>query len=192
MTDKEKIRAEIDRLLNKEWKWQSSTEGKFRCETYRELLGFIDSLPEEPYDYRHATITQKDFAEPISEGLEEEIEEYLKHCLAVKFPTTNIDAIKSDVRYIAHYFANWQKEQMEKERLKHCDTLTKEEHEMESDFVIKHLEKYNRTPTFCDAIEYGYRKAVEKATKWIRLNDSYSKPTDLLINDFRKAMGEEK
>lgn len=47
MADKEKIREEIERLLNKEWKWQSSTEAKFRCEAYKELLEFIDSLPEE-------------------------------------------------------------------------------------------------------------------------------------------------
>lgn len=47
MNDKNKIKSEIERLLNKEWKWGSSIEAKFRCEAYRELLEFIDSLPEE-------------------------------------------------------------------------------------------------------------------------------------------------
>ena len=50
--------------------------------------------------------------EPASKDLEEEIERYLKHSLAVKFPTTDVASIKADVRYIAHHFANWQKQQM--------------------------------------------------------------------------------
>ena len=64
--------------------------------------------------------------------------------------------------------ANWQYEQFEKERLnfeprlKHCDELTAEQAQMESDFVVQHLKNFNRTPTFIDAIEYGRRQAMEK------------------------------
>lgn len=58
--------------------------------------------------------------------------------------------------------ANWQYEQFEKERLKHCDELTAEQAQIESDFVVQHLEKYNRTPTFIDAIEYGRNQVVLK------------------------------
>ena len=47
----------------------------------------------------------------VCDGLEEEIENYLKDSLAVKFPTTNVESIKADVRYIARHFANWQKKQ---------------------------------------------------------------------------------
>lgn len=53
--------------------------------------------------------------------------------------------------------ADWQKEQFEKERLKHCDALTAEQAQIESDFVVNHLKKHNRTPTFIDAIEYGMK-----------------------------------
>ena len=46
MTDKEKIRAEIERRKKEaygtEWGWA------VQCATYDEILSFIDSLPEEP------------------------------------------------------------------------------------------------------------------------------------------------
>ena len=58
--------------------------------------------------------------------------------------------------------ANWQKEQFEKERLKHCDELTAEQAQIESDFIVQHLEKNNRTPSFIDAIEYGSEAMREK------------------------------
>ena len=54
------------------------------------------------------------------------------------------------------------REQFEKERLKHCDELTAEQAQMESDFVVQHLKNFNRTPTFIDAIEYGSEVMREK------------------------------
>ena len=42
--------------------------------------------------------------QPVCEGLEEEIERYIPTSLAVKFPTTDIETIKSDIRYIARHF----------------------------------------------------------------------------------------
>lgn len=71
----------------------------------------------------------------------------------------------SDLEYVEKAFkagAKWQYEQFEKERLKHCDELTAEQAQIESDFVVQHLEKYNRTPTFIDAIEYGRNQVVLK------------------------------
>lgn len=58
--------------------------------------------------------------------------------------------------------ADWQYEQFKKERLKHCDELTAEQAQIESDFVVQHLKKCNRTPTFIDAIEYGMRLQKER------------------------------
>jgi hypothetical protein len=45
----------------------------------------------------------------VSEDLEEEIENYIKDSLAIKFPTTDKEQIKADIRYIAHHFDEWQK-----------------------------------------------------------------------------------
>ena len=46
--------------------------------------------------------------EPASKDLEEEIENYIKDSLAIKFPTTDKEQIKADIRYIARHFAEWQ------------------------------------------------------------------------------------
>ena len=47
LIDKERIVAEIKRLLN-EWHSDSSTEAKYRHEAYTELLEWVFSMPEEP------------------------------------------------------------------------------------------------------------------------------------------------
>ena len=79
--------------------------------------------------------------------------------------------------------ANWQYEQFEKERLKHCDELTAEQAQIESDFVVQHLKKCNRTPTFIDAIEYGRNIASEQAMKYLQEHHSTSE-----VSDFQAAM----
>lgn len=79
--------------------------------------------------------------------------------------------------------AEWQYEQFEKERLKHCDELTAEQAQIESDFVVQHLKKYNRTPTFIDAIEYGRNIASEQAMKYLQEHHSPSE-----VSDFQAAM----
>lgn len=83
--------------------------------------------------------------------------------------------------------AKWQYEQFEKERLKHCDELTAEQAQIESDFVVQHLEKYNRTPTFIDAIEYGKKQLIDKACEWLKAN--FNMPDDF-ESHLRKAMEE--
>lgn len=85
--------------------------------------------------------------------------------------------------------AKWQYEQFEKERLnfeprlKHCDELTAEQAQMESDFVVQHLKNFNRTPTFIDAIEYGRNIASEQAMKYLQEHHSPSE-----VSDFQAAM----
>jgi DNA-directed RNA polymerase subunit RPC12/RpoP len=59
----------------------------------------------------------------------------------------------------------WQKEQMEKNRLVHCDSLTKEEYDIETAFADEIIEKENRTPTFIDAIKYGMKLQKEQMMK---------------------------
>ena len=87
--------------------------------------------------------------------------------------------------------AEWQYEQFEKERLKHCDELTAEQAQMESDFVVQHLKNFNRTPTFIDAIEYGRKQMIDKAAEW--LNNFYNEDRHCFlakedIDAFIKAM----
>lgn len=92
MTDKQKIRQEIEKemlLLDR-----TNTYDIGRLDELNHLLLFIDSIPEEP----------------VSEDLEEEIENYIKDSLDIKFPTTDKEQIKADIRYIARHFAEWQRQ----------------------------------------------------------------------------------
>lgn len=89
----EKIRKRIEELLNK-WKYGSSTEAKYRCEAYKELLEDIDSIQEEP----------------VSEGMEE----IASHLAQKYFPNDcnvwarpNIEA--QDCKSACIEMAKWQK-----------------------------------------------------------------------------------
>jgi hypothetical protein len=84
--------------------------------------------------------------EPVSEDLGEYINE-----LSKKFPEVSFAKLSR----IAVRVAKWQKEQFEKNRLKHCNSITNEQAELEQGFIDQHLDKYRRMPTFLDAIEYG-------------------------------------
>ena len=88
--------------------------------------------------------------EPVSEDLEDAVNAYIGHK-----PDVDESSSVYGKRQAFKAGAQWKKEQFEKNRLAHCDALTKEQAQVESDFVTKHLKENNRTPTFIDAIEYG-------------------------------------
>lgn len=93
--------------------------------------------------------------EPASEDLDKEIDNAHK----LFYEEVGWDSAEGARAYVAdwfaHYFANWQKQQMEAYRIEHCKSLTNEQAELEETFVSSHVEKNNRIPTFIDAIEYG-------------------------------------
>ncbi len=99
-----------------------------------------------------------------------------------------------------YHIARMVAEKFEDERLKHCDELTPEQAQLESDFVVSHLKKHKRTPTFIDAVEYGWDKAIEKACEWLQNHNDYQRIHDngrgvrfdmtQCVIDFRKAMEE--
>lgn len=88
--------------------------------------------------------------EPVSEELENAAFDYAEAC--------KCDGGEK-LLCVEHFKAGakWKAEQFEKERLKQCDTLTKEQAQIESDFVVNFIKKNNRIPTFIDAIEYGIK-----------------------------------
>lgn len=55
--------------------------------------------------------------------------------------------------------------EFEKNRLKHCNSITNEQAELEQGFIDQHIDKYQRMPTFLDAIEYGMRLQKEQMMK---------------------------
>lgn len=148
----EKIRAEIERQMKfydeKEMKaWDDSEQGDEDALWYQghrkmcaKLLTFLDTLSEES-----------------DKSLDEEIRRYYREeCSSDDEPTTE---------EIARHFAEWQEEQFEKNRLAHCDALSKEDYDRETDFAMEIIENEHRQPTFLDAINYGMRLQKEQMLK---------------------------
>lgn len=94
-------------------------------------------MKEKPFDYNKATIISNDFAEPVSEDLEEEIKRF-----AYTLPHTKTGSIKSagwvhgwrleSVIQIGKHIANWQKEQMID---KSCEWLSKRVFDYDGNFL---------------------------------------------------------
>ncbi len=146
MTDKEKlnaIRAEVEEYISAARKAHTNiTEGNFA-----HLLSFIDSLQEKP----------------ISEELEEAANS-CSSCIYLEEVLSDDDGEVLKERLVNTFKAGaqWQKEQFEKNRIEHCDSITEEQYNLETGFIDYYIDKYNRMPTFLDAIEYGMKKAMEE------------------------------
>ena len=99
MTDKEKIRAEIERRMNKH-KYSTALTEMVYAEEDENLLAFIDSMPEEP-------------SCPI---LSDDLDKLMKE--VQKYYSDNFDYITSDqptlsiLTNIARHFTEWQKRKM--------------------------------------------------------------------------------
>ena len=104
-------------------------------------------------DEYHKFIIHECKEEPASEDLGEYINELSKQFPEVSFAKLSRIAVR---------VAKWQEEKFEKNRLKHCDSITNEQAELEQGFIDQHLDKHQRMPTFLDAIEYGMRVQKEQ------------------------------
>ena len=107
----------------------------------------------------------KQHQEPVSEELESEIQRYNNSLNLDAEENYDWDDIASNVILAARHFAKWQKEQMESYRIKHCNSITNEQAELEESFVSSHVEKNNRIPTFLDAIEFGIEYGKQQLMK---------------------------
>ncbi len=152
MTDKELIEKEIKRRVESmnscPFKTAELGSEKFddgELYAYKQILQFIDSLPEEP----------------ASEELEEEIESYIKDSLAIKFPTTDKEQIKADIRYIARHFAEWQKQQMIE---KACELYRKELVALNNLLVAYDKEAFEKWMLIDDSVN-DFRNTLKKSMK---------------------------
>ena len=100
--------------------------------------------------------------EDVSEELEEACEQLSEKARIHKAETVSPFFSDTDYKQGVIDGANWQKEQFEKNRLKHCDSITEEQYNLEQGFASQYLDKYQRIPTFLDAIEYGMRIQKEQ------------------------------
>ena len=102
----------------------------------------------------------RQFEKPVSEDFEEALAKEWKGYNDRGAAT--VDALEDNTQELSfakgfYRGAKWKAEQFEKERLKLCNTLTKEQAKIEQDFVVNFIKKNNCTPTFIDAIEYGMK-----------------------------------
>lgn len=160
----QKIREEVERLksqlLRGACSSQVAMETRCKEEAYNEVLGILDFMQEEPLSNK----TEKAIDE-LSSSIAEELRKQLKDNLKEEPVSEDLEKeidrciLDEDMSFevCARHFANWQKEQFEKNRLKHCDSITNEQAELEQGFIDQHLDKYQRMPTFLDAIEYGMK-----------------------------------
>ena len=107
--------------------------------------------------------------ESVCEDLEKEGKEWLRPQLDksyAKYGETKMMELTHFDGYAMleaiEFGAKWHKHHMEVNRIKHCNSISKEQAELEQKFLDEHLDKNNRMPTFLDAIEYGMEIGKKK------------------------------
>lgn len=153
--------AEIERLREK----NNESENVYDFGTedaLKSILSFINSVQEEP----------------ISKELEEAAFDYAEAC--------KYDGGEK-LLCVEHFNAGakWQKEQFEKNRLKHCDSITNKQAELEQGFIDQHLDKNKRMPTFLDAIEYGMNLQKEQMTNSAKKSKIVITSGGILLSDLK-------
>lgn len=166
----ERVKKEIERLKQEANSKRFGNQFQSGRESICcEILSFINSMQEElvsEQNLSNVERTGKNWKEePVSEDLL-----IAARRAAVDKPDTPLEFLderpyspRDEYKFIEG--ANWQKEQFEKNRLKHCDSITKEQAELEQGFIDQHLDKHHRMPTFLDAIEYGIQWQKELKMK---------------------------
>ena len=154
--DKSAVVAVIEKRKNicKKVVWDLRTQEnkdyyQGKAEAYKEVLDLLDTLEVKEVQ-----------EEPVSDDLEEASEEYAyTNWQSDDYHDGAAEGLPFDaIGHTQKTFkagAKWQTDQFEKERLKLCDNLTKEQAKIEQDFVVNFIKNNNCTPTFIDAIEYG-------------------------------------
>lgn len=168
MTDKEKLNrviAEIKRLIAdyniKTEKYRGMNEQAHQYyggkrDALSEILKSIDSMQKEP--------VSKDLEEASKEWLRPQLDKsYANYGEAKMMELTHFDGYA--MLDAIEFGVKWKEQQLEKNRLKHCDTITNEQAELEQGFIDQHLDKHQRMPTFLDAIEYGMKLQKEQMMK---------------------------
>ena len=190
MTDKEKIRTEIEKV--KVIIQSNRAQGAF-AESY--LIGqesvlehfenYVNSMQEEPTipDIVDEHFDEMLDEEPVSDDLIQASEEYVSPWQVYAEDTDGELLLTSEPCERAFVSgAQWQKKHFEENRLKHCDSITNEQAELEQGFIDQHLDKYNRMPTFLDAIEYGMKlkeKIMKEAPEAVFGYGNFALPEDI-------------
>ena len=137
-------------------RWKKACEAACCDSNYRSHYG----LTETRDDYFVDGVQWAD-EHPKEEPVSEDLEAYADECAASIKQRMTIAGVEDD-NSIEEYIkqacingAHWHRQQMERNRIAHCKSITNEQAEVEGGFVSSHIEANHRMPTFLDAIEYG-------------------------------------
>lgn len=79
MNKVQQIKDEVERLKNELiTNCENTMFEQGRISAFEDMVLFINSLQEKPFDYCNATIVQKDFAEPVIDNIEEASDKYAR------------------------------------------------------------------------------------------------------------------
>lgn len=139
----QKIRAEIERRMDKHWEGLPDADAPEDDWTHNELceLGAYREL-----EHLETFLSTLEESEKPSEGLEEAAEEY-----ASDYPAWNDE--QAIAKYAFKRGAEWQAKRFEENRLAACKNMTQGEYEKETEFVDNFIKEHHRLPTISDAIE---------------------------------------
>jgi hypothetical protein len=146
--------------MNTEDKLKTNDFTKALAECIHQAQGSIVDPMAHAEIWKDALLKFAKGEEPVSEELEEAVNAYIGYA-----PEVDESSSTYGKRQAFKAGAQWQELQFEKNRLKHCDSITNEQAELEQGFIDQHLDKYQRMPTFLDAIEYGMRSQKEQLIK---------------------------
>lgn len=110
-------------------------------------------------DIAHSIIRKQE--EPVGEDLDDAAFDYAEAC---KYEGGD------KLLCIEHFKAGaqWKEEQVKKNLIAYCDNLTKEQVQVNYDFVADRLKKSSRTPSYIDAIEYGKNIVLAELEKIVK------------------------
>ena len=171
----EKIRNELERRIALYSGWSNETVHPTRIDEDKQLLSFLDTLGEEPDKSLEKAALRYAIPAYMKDVDENYLHEYPRDPIAEKAfiagaewqEKRNEETIKTAEDHAFLAGADWQKEQFEKNRLAHCDALSKEDYDRETDFAMEIIEKEHRQPTFLDAINYGMRLQKDALLEWL-------------------------
>ena len=155
----EDFETALEKKVREAQDWTYIEEEGGECPLYEEFGA--DDLEE--FARWGADWVRNNEKEPVSEDLEEAIDRY--EDLVHGFESLNYHDCRQIARYFAKWGSDWQKEHFEKNRLKHCNSITEEQYNLEVGFIDQHLDKYNRMPGYLDAIEYGMNLQKKQVMK---------------------------
>ena len=185
MNKVEKIKAELERLI-KAYSPIQSTEGKYRIEAYKDLISFIDSLSDTEKDF-----SIKESVIPFGASDSELME-------ATYFIPQGYHAVIDGNKVIIKKGEEPVSNDLEEAACEYADgenpTCPCEDCLIKTFKAGAQWQKERDQSTIELAEDHAYlagqEKIIAKACDWLLKNDSYAKPTEVLVRDFNKAMEE--